>query len=194
MLRALPIPPSNSVYVLPVITFPDRLSLNTPPERVAAPLADIFESHDIPTTPPFDKLNVATFSVPGDTAVKFSVVPFPTDTLADPPLTPLLATESVPAFKFTVPPLSTPTVLDLPASVSVTEPPLIVPLLTAPALTLAPVRISPPSTPTTRISPWSTPFNTLASLANVVLAAPERVPIVIVPVVAVNASAAFFDD
>jgi hypothetical protein len=177
-----------------VITSPDRLSLNTPPERIAAPLADIFESHDIPTTPPFAKLNLATFSVPADTGVKFKRAPFAMTTFADPALDPLPDTAKVPAFTFTVPPLSTPTVLEIPSPVSVTEPPLTVPLRIAPALTFAPVRISPASTPTTRTSPWSNPFNTLASLANVVLEDPESVPMVIVPVVAVNARAAFFED
>jgi hypothetical protein len=109
---------------------PERLSLKVPPESVAAPLATIFEPQAIPIVPPPDKVSFSKFNVPADNGVKFSVVPFPTDMLADPPLTPLLATDSVPAFKFTVPPLKKSTVLARPTPFSVSDPPLIVPLKT----------------------------------------------------------------
>jgi hypothetical protein len=109
--------------------------LKVPPESIAAPLATIFDPQAIPIVPPPDKVSFSKFNVPADNGVKFSVVPFPTDMLADPPLTPLLATDSVPAFKFTVPPLRRSTVLVRPAPFSVSEPPAIVPLTTDAALT-----------------------------------------------------------
>ena len=88
----------------------------------------------MPIVPPLDKVSFSKFNVPADNGVKFSRVPFATDTLADPPLTPLVPTDSVPAFNFTVPPLKRSTVLVRPTPFSVSEPPAIVPLTTDAAL------------------------------------------------------------
>jgi hypothetical protein len=183
--------------------------LKVPPESVAAPLATIFEPQAIPIVPPLDKVSFSKFNVPADNGVKFSVVPFPTETRADPPLAPLVPTDSVPAFKFTVPPLKKSTVLARPTPFRVSEPPLIVPLTTeaavitgatgivagrpssnsnspSPPVEATPLRIFAVNKPTTLNVPWSTQSVTVALLPNAVTPIPVNDPSVIVPLPAVN--------